>query len=266
MPALSQEGRDRLTSAAAVLLFHALLGYLLLTGLGARIVTAAGEELKTFDVREPPPPRPNIPAPPDTAQARRAKPNDPEGAASPANLRDTPTQIMAPEPVVRLQVPPPITAAPIAGTGNAEAVGAATVPGPGTGAGGIGQGLGSGAFGSGTGGGGGGWGTPARQIRGSIEPDDYPEAAYRAYVSGTVHIRFLVTARGRVRDCRVTRSSGNRDLDRATCRLIERRFVYRPALDPSGRPVPSTINGQHGWAVPPEPPPVDVDPTIPDDE
>jgi protein TonB len=266
MPPVSQQARDRFKSAAGVLLFHALAGYLLLTGLGVRIATIATDELKTFDVREPPPPPPNVPAPPDPAQARRAKPKDPEGAASPANLRDTPTEIMAPEPVVRLPVPPPIRAAPIAGQGNAEAAGAATIPGPGTGAGGIGQGLGSGTSGTGTGGGGGGRGTPARLIRGSIDPEDYPDAAYRSRTTGVVYISFLVTPDGRVRDCRITRSSGSRALDAVTCRLIERRFRYRPARDPAGNPVASTISGQHEWSIPPEPPPIDIEPTIPDDE
>jgi len=53
-------------------------------------------------------------------------------------------------------------------------------------------------------------------------------------------------------------------LDSTTCRLIMSRFRYRPALDPDGRPVAETIRGEHEWVLEPEPPPVDVEPDVPD--
>jgi protein TonB len=263
---LSEQHRDRLKSAAGVAAFHALALYLLLTGLGAPIVSGVTDQLKTFNVWEQPPPPPAIPDKPDLAQAERARPKDPEGAAAPPALKDTPTEIMAPEPIVRLPVPPPIASAPVAGQGNAEQAGAAPIPGPGTGAGGIGEGLGSGLYGTGTGGGGGGRGIRAVHIRGGIDPDDYPEAALRTRATGTVSMRFIVMRSGRVRDCRITRSSGSRALDETTCRLIERRFLYRPARDPAGRPIEWTVQGDHHWDLGAEPPPIDIEPTIPDDE
>ena len=104
---LSHQNRDRIKSGIGVALFHALLGYAFLTGLGFEIAGEAAKELKMFDVFEQEPPPPAQPAPPDTAPEREvAKPKDPEGAASPANLKDTPTQVMAPEPVI--QLPPPV--------------------------------------------------------------------------------------------------------------------------------------------------------------
>ena len=268
MPQVNQENRDRIKSALVVGVVHAVLGYALITGLGVSFVQEVGRELKTFNVAEPPPPPPTAqPAAPEEVKvSKHAKPKDPEGAASPANLRDTPIQIVAPPPEVRLEVPPPITAAPVAGQGNAEAAGAADVPGPGTGSGGIGNGLGSGSFGNGTGGGGGGLGraTPARFIRGAIYDSDYPRRAMEARQQGTVHLRFVVLPDGRVGNCTVTRSSGSRDLDTTTCRLIERRFRYEPARNAEGRRISQVIPGTHDWELAPEPPPIDVEPDIPD--
>jgi protein TonB len=94
---------------------------------------------------------------------------------------------------------------------------------------------------------------------------DYPRAAVRARASGIVFLRFVVAPSGRVSDCSVTRSSGNRALDETTCRLILQRFRYRPALDAEGRPVPATIRGEHVWDLGPEPEPIEIEPTEIDD-
>lgn len=259
-----QENRDRLRSAAAVGLLHACLAWLLLTGLGFAPSRAVPEALKLLDLTEEPPPPPAKPAKPSVEKkTRKAKPKDPEGAASPANLKNTPTQIMAPPPEIRLPVPPPIPVAPAPGQGSAMAAGAATVPGPGTGAGGFGNGLGSGRFGNGTGGGGGG-GRPtrARWLSGGIRDTDYPDGPYRRRVGGTVHLRFTVAPTGRVSDCVVTRSSGSRELDSVTCRLIMARFRYRPARDAEGRPIAERVVGEHVWEVAPEPPTRWIEPDI----
>jgi len=256
--------RERIGSAAAVAILHALLGYAFLTGLGVVPLPSLPEDLKLFNpTAEPPPPPEAKAARPQREKVRRKpKPKDPEGSASPANLRDTPTEIVAPPPEIRLPVPPPIAAAPVAGTGGAPAAGAAPVPGPGTGAGGVGNGLGSGLSGNGTGGGGGGGGLarPPRLISGHIDNDDYPRRAFEARVTGTVFVRFVVQPDGRVSDCRIRRSSGSAELDGTTCRLIERRLRYRPALDASGRPVAATVMGEQAWEMGPEPPPRDVEP------
>ena len=266
---VNKENRDRIKSAVVVSAFHALLGHAFLTGLGFEVARSVSDEMKMFDVFEKPPPPPAEPAPPEkVVETEVAKPKDPEGAASPANLKDTPSPVVAPPPEIRLPVPPPVIAAPVAGQGNAASAGAADIPGPGTGRGGQGDRLGSGAYGNGTGGGGGGIGRPARArlIRGSIHDSDYPPRAFEARKSGTVYLRFVVAPTGRVSDCRVTRSSGSPDLDAVTCRLIMNRFRYRPARDTQGRPIAETISGEHLWELAPEPPPIDVEPDIPDDD
>jgi protein TonB len=239
------ENRPRIVSGLSVAMVHALLFYMLINGFGGRIVATVGERLKLIDIVELPPPPPAKPAPPRKGNTHKARTPNPEGAASPKNLRDTPVEIVAPPP--QLDLPPPLPAAPAAGEGRVTAAGAADTPGPGTGSGGIGAGTGSGEYGSGTGGGGGGMAVHARWIAGRIKDSDYPAAALDAGASGTVYLRFIVQPNGRVTDCRITRSSGRADLDITTCRLIEGRFRYRPARDVTGRPIAEMIRGEQHW-------------------
>ena len=259
MHRLSTEPGDRLKSALAVGAIHALIALALLRGLGVTLppVVRDAQQLIAVTLDEPPPPP--VPAPPDTEDRAVARPKDAEGAASPANRKDTPTQIVVPPPEIRLPPQPSLPTAPVAGKGNAAAAGAALVPGPGTGAGGIGTGLGSGLNGDGTGGGGGGRGMRARYIRGGIDARDYPRRAVERRAQGTVLLRFTVLPNGRVRDCVVTRSSGHRDLDAATCPLLERNLRYRPARDASGREIAETVRGEHEWALGPERPVTEYD-------
>jgi protein TonB len=58
---------------------------------------------------------------------------------------------------------------------------------------------------------------------------------------------FTVGVDGRARGCRVTRSSGVAELDALTCRLIEKRFRFRPSTDRYGRPVPDEVDWDHDW-------------------
>jgi len=235
--------RDRVKSGLAVAAIHALLGYALIAGLEVRTRAALIDSLTLVDLAAdplPPPVPENIPAPDKTPE--------PEGAASPPNLRANPTETVVPPPAIRLPVAQPIPAAPIASSGSASSAGATDIRGPGTGSGGQGIGLGSGNSGTGTGGGGGG-GSRARWLRGSIGDEDYPRREFEAGIGGTVHLRFVVGVDGRVADCRVTRSSGSRGLDETTCRLIQKRFRYRPARNAQGRPIPSVIPGEQDWRV-----------------
>lgn len=240
MEANRESSRDRIRSAIGVAACHVLIGYGLLTGLAPGAAVRAGQALKLFDVAaEPPPPPSALPAP-----ARAAR--DPEGAASPANLAARATPVVAPPPAIALDLDPPVAAAPVAGPGRDPSAGAADRPGPGSGGGGEGTGTGSGLAGSGPGGGG-GLAARARLVAGRILDSDYPRAASQARIGGTVIVRFTVDRDGRPGGCRVMRSSGNADLDAATCRLIERRFRYRPALDAEGRPVADILGWKQTW-------------------
>src|SRR6476619_4608770 len=151
------ERPERAKAIAAVVAVHIALAAVILTGLNGRVVSAAVETLKTFDVRLPPPPPPP-PPPPATKPHQMKKP-----AGAPAKKAE-PTPVVAPPP--RIPVQSPIPAAKIAGTGSASTSGAGT------------SGTGTGAGGSGNGPGGGGAGfTPALKIT------KIPNREYRRLVS-----------------------------------------------------------------------------------
>lgn len=231
---------DRLRAAIPSVLLTALIGWTLIAGLAVGTVRVPEAGLKLFDT---PPPEPVVRVVPDPRTSRRKA-----GEAAPPNIRSRATQVVAPPPIVPLPIPPAITVAPVAGPGVQASSGSAEHPGPGTGAGGAGDGFGSGGDGDGDGGDEGDYTAP-RPRRGSLSNSDYPEAAADAGAQGTVSVRYFVEADGRVTGCRVTRSSGNGELDATTCRLIERRFRYYPSRDPDGRPVRSIVAGNHEWVL-----------------
>ncbi|ATY33354.1 energy transducer TonB [Sphingomonas psychrotolerans] len=242
---------ERSRAALAAALLTVALGYALVAGLALGRGASPEEALRIFEIGPDPPPPQREKLRPHRLQSSRR-----EGAASPPNLRSEPTEIVAPEPVLRLPVPTPVIAAPIAGAGGDPSAGSAEIAGPGTGSGGQGDGRGSGGEGDGSGDG--GAETPPRWTRGELKDSDYPDGAAEAGVGGTVGVRYLVWTDGRVRDCEITRSSGSAELDATTCRLIEARFRFRPSRDARGRMVPAVIVENHSWMVhrePAEPPP-----------
>jgi len=229
-------GTDRGKAATAVALVHLALGWAIIAGLGVDFRRAIEEPLRIISISVPPAPPPveSVPAP-----VRRP---DPEGAAAPPSLMARPTPIVAP----RRERRSPVRAAPEpqpAPTGSAPRAGASSVPGSGTGAGGEGSGAGSGRGGGGTGG---GSARRAERISGAFDYSDHPDRGRSAGVE-TVGVRFLVAPDGRVRDCAVTRSSGNPRVDSTTCRLIEQRFRYRPAADARGNAVASVVSTVFSW-------------------
>jgi protein TonB len=243
MPQVERDkNRDRLKAAVGVGAFHALLGYALITGLGYEVATKISDNLRVFDIPEPVPPPVEEPPPPQR-KAEKA-----EGEASPPNIVSKASPVVAPQPKIRLEVPPPVIAAPVPNEGSDRSQGVAEVPGPGTGSGGIGNGTGSGGQGTGTGG---GMASSAQRESGQLSGErDYPRAARAAGVEGSVAVRFTVEPSGRVSGCQVIRSTANAELDATTCRLIEQRFRYRPALDAAGNPVPEVISRTFDWMLP----------------
>ncbi|HEX8256280.1 MAG TPA: energy transducer TonB [Allosphingosinicella sp.] len=222
-----------MTSAGAAAAFHLLLGYALIGGLGVEVSRQAEERLKLFEVREAPPP-PEVKAAPAPKLEKAT-----EAAAAPAAPAASP--VLAPPPEVRVEAAPPLPAAPVVGSGVGVLAGSSSGSGVGTGSGGAGSSTGSG--------GGGGVARSARLIGGALLDSDYPRAARRKRAEGVVFLSFKVAADGGVSDCIVTRSSGHAELDATTCRLIERRFRYAPALDAEGKKVPDLVVGRHAWWI-----------------
>jgi protein TonB len=259
MTASHHNVRERVGSAAGAVLIQAALGAMFLWGLGAHFGDVAEAPLKLFNVLPPPPPPPEIveTRPPPRVESdtenQRFTPDE-EGGAAPPNIRSQATELVAPEPIVRLPVPPPIVAADKPKTGSDATSGAADVRGPGTGSGGLGDGSGSGLGGGGGGGGGYGRLRPPRRIRGSLRDADYPAGLGEAGIGGRVSVIFTIQPSGRVTDCRVTRSSGNPALDATTCRVIEQRYFFEPSRDENGRAILSRMTENHDWVVEDLPP------------
>lgn len=218
---------ERAKAIAAVVAVHIALAAVILTGLNGRVVSAAVETLKTFDVRLPPPPPP--PPPPPAARPHQMK----KPAGAPARKAEA-TPVVAPQP--RIPVQSPIPAAKIAGTGSASTSGAGTAD------------TGTGAGGSGNGPGGGGYGgyTAARRIS-KIPDSEYRRLAATGLQTGRVGVTIKVNTDGSVSNCRVARSSGDGSIDALMCQLTLRYIRFQPARDASGRQVAQDITFFPNW-------------------
>ena len=217
--------KDRMWAIAGVVAVHGLFAYALLSGLALRVSERASDSLKLVDIMLPKPPPPPPPPPEEASK--------PKGEPSPPNLKAVPTPVVSPPP--RISAPSPIAAAPVPSTGSAPSAGASNISGPGTGAGGSGSGLG--------GGGSGGGGSRAQRVQGRLSDSDF------AGIEGFVAVRFTIRPDGRVTGCQILKSSGSAELDGMTCRLIERRFRYRPARDAQGRPIAEVATTSFTWGL-----------------
>lgn len=232
MLALQPIEKARVRAAMGSAAITALLGYALLTGFGVVHPETMARELDVFNIA-PGAPVPPVKPPPPRKHAHK------NGASGAPALRAKAIEIVAPPPVVPI-ILQTIATAKTPNVGAASSTGASPHPGTGTGGGGTGNGDGDGD---------GGDETPPLLRSGRIKNSDYPRAAYDANASGTVSVQYTVTTKGRATGCSVTRSSGNVELDRATCRLIEERFRYEPSRDARGNPVESRILQDHSWTV-----------------
>ena len=235
MAALASPGRGlRARPALAAAAVEGVLAVAIFVGLSSGFHSPPLPGLEVTTLKAIPPPQPPPAPQPDSGE--RAK----DAAAPPAPKYEA-SPLEAPTPKI-VVTPPPVVAAPVAGIGSAAAAGAASA-GSGSGAGGLGNGTGGG--GSGEAGGG---ARPAQRIAGALSDSDYPGWAKQARAEGTVFVSFTVATDGHVTGCRVTRSSGYAELDALTCRLVEKRFRYRPALDRTGSPVAATLSTNFTWA------------------
>lgn len=83
-----------------------------------------------------------------------------------------------------------------------------------------------------------------------ITNDDYPARALRAEAEGVAGYRLIVSTNGQVSACEVTRSTGNGQLDDATCQFIARRARFEAATDETGAKVVGSYTGTVKWQIP----------------
>ena len=91
---------------------------------------------------------------------------------------------------------------------------------------------------------------PSNGFSSWITDYDYPRRALVDGAEGSVAYRLVINTAGRVASCEVTRASGNRALDDATCRLITNRARFEPATDESGARVLGAYTGSVRWEIP----------------
>ena len=221
---------DRWKSIAAVAVVHVALAFALLSGLSVQVQQSAQAVTQLIAIRLLPPP-PIVMVEPKRRTASQS--------AAPVAAHDLPggstgpSKVKAPNPVA-----PIVAGAPTVSPGGTAGHG--TLTGTGSGGGPGGQGIGTGQ---------GDGGTDLEWLSGEIRQSDYPRAALRAGIGGRVEFRFTVGVTGRVTACTVTRSSGNAELDATTCRLVIKRFRYRPSTDATGRPAPDVVEGDQVWTT-----------------
>ena len=237
----STSPRERAATAIAVALVHVALAYALLNLSGVTRLPGNDALTQLIEIVPDPPPPVVVIDPPTP------KPDKTEAAASTRNIESKATEVVAPKPTIRLPTlnPMPATETPRQGTQTTQ--GASDVVGPGTGAGGLGNGDGSGGAGNGNGGGGDGIAERARLLSPSLRTRDYPpELRDRLQFGRSPFVIFTVGTNGRLSNCRIFQSSGDRDIDIATCALVTARFVYRPAINQRGQPVASDMAYRQG--------------------
>jgi periplasmic protein TonB len=234
--------QNKILSLSVTVLLHLGLAIIAVYWSSTDNVRTARSELKVSNVIAITPPTPPPPPPPKPQVKKEVKP---QGAASPQNIKSKAAPKEAPKPIVKIKPKKPQAVAVKAGAGNDSAAGNADKPGPGSGAGGLGNGTGAG--GNGNGGGGVKLLSRAAYISGRIKNSDYPRGASKANASGSVIVRYTILPNGRAANCRVTGSSGNSDLDSITCRLIEKRFRYKPARDTNGNAIEDVTGWKQDW-------------------
>ncbi len=222
--------RTRIGVVVLVLMIHVVAILALLRALAPDFSARTVDEvLSTFTVAITAPPPP---PPPPTA------PHADQGAAAPAGIKAKAAATTAP----RARIPLPLPSAPQAASTGSAATSGASAAGAGTGGGGNGSGSGSGGTGDGTGG---GAVTRVQKTAGEINSArDFPRETRDLRLNDFVIVAMTVGTDGRASNCHVVRASRDPQADAITCRLAEKRFRFRPAMDSQGRPVSSVF----GWA------------------
>ncbi len=87
---------------------------------------------------------------------------------------------------------------------------------------------------------------PARWVM----TEDYPSRAIREGAEGVAGFRVVVGSDGKVDACEITASSGNADLDAATCKYITRRARFDAATDGNGQSVVGSYSSTVRWVLP----------------
>jgi TonB family protein len=98
--------------------------------------------------------------------------------------------------------------------------------------------------------------SPALQIGGSISERDYPKDALKRGIEGDVQVSFLVSAKGKVENCKGYSPDSDQNLVSGSCEVVN-RFKFRPARAENGNQIDEQRSQSFAWhihsACPPSP-------------
>lgn len=80
--------------------------------------------------------------------------------------------------------------------------------------------------------------------------DDYPPRDLREGNEGITSFRVSIGANGRVSGCEIVRSSGHPGLDAAACKTVTARARFAPATDENGDATVGTYSNSVRWQIP----------------
>ena len=207
-----------LTGIAIVIVLHLIVAYGIVTGLGKRMVSKMAEAVETKiieDVKPPPPPETPPPPPPPEMKA-----------PPPPFIPPVEVQVQTPPPqqnvIANATQTKPATTEIIKAPPAPPAAPPATKPaGPAR--------------------------TPAVADFNSCAKPEYPKASQRNEETGVSTISFLIGADGGVKDSKVTKSSGFRDLDKAA-QVALGKCRFKPATE-NGQAIESWQPVQYVWTL-----------------
>lgn len=78
---------------------------------------------------------------------------------------------------------------------------------------------------------------------------DYPFAALQHRAQGSTEFRAIVDVDGRIRRCRIVRSSWIQLFGSLTCALLRERARFEPARDAAGNPVEDVVASRTRWGI-----------------
>jgi protein TonB len=201
-----QMSGNKIVAIVLVVLLHVFLGWALISGFAVEAGKKIIERVTTVDVEEPEPEPEEEPPPPP----------EPETPPPPIVAPPPPISLPAPAPPIQTvtEAPPP---PPIVDTRPAQIAPPPPPPPPPSKARGV---------------------QPDGQSRWAARiQQNYPSAAIRRGIEGTVGVTVTVNTEGRVAGCSVSSSSGESSLDDAACKGMERYARFEPALDRNGNPI-----------------------------
>ncbi len=210
----------KMVGFAAIVALHGFVGYAVVTGLATKVIDVIKKPVETKIIEEvkPPPPK-ELPPPPPPPEVKAPPP---PFIPPPEVVVNTPPP---PAPAISqtTNVKPSSSELPKAQPSTGNTPEAPKPPAPPA-------------------------RTPAHLTVGDCEKPDYPAKAAREGAEGTVRIAFLVGADNKVKDARIEKSSGNRDLDRAAKDKLTECNKFRAGTE-NGKPVEAWAYVEYVWKL-----------------